>query len=256
MSIRTLSLLAAALALQACSVAAPSGEAEVSAPPPAAPVPAAPAQPAPAPMPQEWTADGAVDALGRLALDLGGTTVAVEAACSSETTSLQRCATATVRVEVPGAAPRTVAVETLMVNARATAYRGPLDDAGDRAGRSIVLSDVNADGVEDLALWTGTLGANGAASYDVFLAEPEAFRESPALSRLTEGANGLFTVESGALVRTSKSGCCIHTTERFELQDGQPLLVESVTEDSTENRETPKVTVQRRVDGRMRDVET
>lgn len=204
----------------------------------------------------ESRADAAADSEGRLRLMLGDAGVRVDAEdCNAETASLQRCSGGA-RVSVTsGGVTRELRVDSLYLNSRTTAYRGPLDDPADRAGRSIVIADIDRDGREDIALWTGTRGANGAASYDVYLASAAGYRRDAALSALTEGANGLFTLDDGRLVRMSKSGCCLHTTARYEWRDGRPLLVEEVVEDATAGRASPVVTTRRRIDGRMQTVD-
>jgi hypothetical protein len=154
-----------------------------------------------------------------------------------------------------GGTSRRLQVNTLYLNSAATAYRGPLDDVADRTGRTLVLADFDRDGREDIALWTGKRGANGAASYEVYLADGTGYRRNAALSALTDGANGLFTIESGQLVRSSKSGCCLHTTQRYAVRDGAPVLIEEVVEDATGNRAAPRITTRRLIEGRMQTVD-
>jgi len=203
----------------------------------------------------EVSADGALGADGRLRLALSGVDVDIDAAgCREHSASVQHC-TGGVRLTVSAdGQPRELRADALYLNDRATAYRGPLDDPADRAGRSIVIADMDRDGREDIALWTGTRGANGAASYDVYLAGADGYRLDAALSALTQGANGLFTLDDGQLVRMSKSGCCIHATARYAWRDGKPVLVEEVVEDATADRASPTVTTRRRIDGRMQTV--
>jgi hypothetical protein len=260
-----------ALLLAACSAETPPAAPEPGVPaaetlteaeldgamPPAIRAEAAPAVEPPARVDASSDAvvEGVVDPDGRLRFRLGDAAIVVIAECADDDAALRRCGPARVSVEREGATPQPVEVDALLLGRRATAYRGALDEPQDQAGRTAVLADVNADGFEDLALWTGTLGGYGSASFDVFLGGPDGFRRDDALSALTHGALGLFTIQGGRLVRTSKSGCCLFSTERYALSGDAPTLVEETIEDSTENRASPRITVRRRVDGQMQDVE-
>lgn len=262
---RTLSMTIGLLAvlLAGCMQASPTAlppPAGVEAPPspdPTASDAAAPAAAAPASSPALPPAESivAIDPVaGDQRVVLGDRTVTIDAECEATESSLRRCGPARIGVESPGSPARFVEVDTLLFAARPSAYRGPLDSPQDQSGRTVVLADLNVDGREDLALWTGTSGGYGSASFDVFLGTADGFQHDVALSALTHGATGLFTVDHGQLVRMSKSGCCLFTTERYAFDKGAPLLVEQAVEDSTSNRSSPVITVRRRVDGRMQVV--
>ena len=204
----------------------------------------------------ETTADGAIGTEGRLALDLGGARISIKSdACRSISSTLQYCAEG-VELSIANAAGQSsLRINALYVNAHATGYRGALAKPADQAGRSIVLADIDRNGREDIAVWTGTRGANGAASYDIYLASDKGYARSLELSALTVGKNGLFVLDGDRLVTTSKSGCCIHAAQKYALRRGKAVLIEEVVEDSTENAAVPKITRRRLVDGRMRVVD-
>ncbi len=205
----------------------------------------------------ETMADGAIGADGRLDLDLGDRRISIRSgSCRNIGPSLQHC-TDGVELRVGNAAKQqsSLRINALYVNARATAYRGALAKPADQAGRSIVIADIDRNGRDDIAVWTGTRGANGAASYDVYLASNKGYVRSAALSALTVGKNGLFVLDGDRLVATSKSGCCMHSIEKYTLRRGKPVLVEDTVEDSTENAAAPKITTRRLIDGNMRVVE-
>lgn len=153
-------------------------------------------------------------------------------------------------------ASQTLRPAALYLNQRATLYRGAVAQRDRRASQSIIVSDVNGDGRDDLALWTGTRGGYGGASYDIYLfdATKKTFVRSAAFSELTVGRDGFFTIVDGRIRTTSKSGCCLHTEEFHVVEKNAPKLVERIVEDATGNRASPKRTVSKLVDGRMREV--
>ncbi len=151
---------------------------------------------------------------------------------------------------------QTLRPAALYLNERATLYRGAVAQRDRRASQSIIVSDVNGDGRDDLALWTGTRGGYGGASYDIHLfdATKKTFVRSAAFSELTVGRDGFLTIVDGRIRTTSKSGCCLHTEEFHVVEKNAPKLVERIVEDATANRAAPKRTVSKLVDGRMREV--
>ncbi len=153
-------------------------------------------------------------------------------------------------------ASQTLRPAVLYLNARGTLYRGPSARRDRRESQSIIVSDVNGDGHDDLALWTGMRGGYGGASYDIHLfdATKKTFVRSAAFSELTVGNDGFFAVNEGRIRTSSKSGCCLHTEEFHVVEKNAPKLVERIVEDATGNRAAPKRTVSKLVDGRMREV--
>ncbi len=204
------------------------------------------------------TANAPLDASGRLRVSLAEMTVDVRAAnCERVTESLARCRK-NVELTISGGSAREqrLGLAELYVSSRATTYRGPLVEGG-VAGHSIVLSDIDGDGTEDLAVFSGMGGAYGGASYDVFLFDRtrRSFVRNEPLSKLTFGKSGLFHVVDGNIVASSKSGCCLHTTEKYALNKGRLTLTERVVEDSTGNPPAPKRTVFRMVDGKLKQID-
>ena len=153
-------------------------------------------------------------------------------------------------------AGQTLRPAALYLNARGTLYRGPSARRDRRESQSIIVSDVNGDGRDDLALWTGMRGGYGGASYDIHLfdATRKTFVRSAAFSELTVGKDGFFTVADGRIRTTSKSGCCLHTEEFFVVEKNAPKLVERIVEDRTAEGAKPTRTITKLVDGRMRAV--
>lgn len=147
-------------------------------------------------------------------------------------------------------------LEAAYVNSDATLHRGALDKTYENREHSFILSDVNSDGQEDLIVWSGIEGAYGGASYSVYLFDSIAqeFSFSKAFSEVTEGRNGLFTIEHGKLMVSATDGCCLHIFETYEIEADKPKLIERVWEDSSEGRDNIKVKTERLVNGDLRTV--
>lgn len=204
-------------------------------------------------------ANAAPDDAGRMTLSAGDLRFALTApACRSVSKGLSVCDKAVELIATHSDGTRqTLQPAALYLNARGTLYRGPLAGRDRRQSQTIIVSDVNGDGRDDLALWTGVRGGYGGASYDIHLfdATRKSFVRSAAFSELTVGKDGFFTIADGRIRASSKSGCCLHTEEFFVVEKNAPKLVERIVEDATADRASPKRTVSRLVDGRMRAVQ-
>ncbi|GGJ97338.1 XAC2610-related protein [Luteimonas terricola] len=164
-----------------------------------------------------------------------------------------------VRLDV--AMPRAQLQQTLhpaavMLKAGSLVYRGPLhaDDRPD--AHSFIISDVNADGREDLILWSGRDGAYGGPSFQVYLFDEGdgQLHLSEAFSELTVGYVGIFGVDGRAITTDAKSGCCLHVQETYVVEASVPELVERVTTEE-EADGTAKVTTERLLDGKLQIVD-
>ena len=203
-------------------------------------------------------ANAALDESGRMTLSAGDMRFVLTApSCRPVSDGLSVCE-GNVQLTATRAdgTSQTLRPAALYLNQRATLYRGAVAQRDRRASQSIIVSDVNGDGRDDLALWTGTRGGYGGASYDIHLSDAagKTFVRSAAFSELTVGRDGFFTIVDGRIRTTSKSGCCVHTEEFHVVEKNAPKLVERIVEDATGNREAPKRTVSKLVDGRMREV--
>lgn len=193
---------------------------------------------------------------GRLSLSAGDLRFALDAPdCRRSGTMLLVCDEATLVVTRAGAPAQTLRPAVLYVNPSATLYRGPSDGRDRSKSQTLVVADVDGDGADDLALWTGLRGGYGGASYDIHLWNParRAFVRSDAFSALTVGRSGLFTATGKTLRTSAKSGCCLQTEEAWEIRGGVPTLVERIVEDAGEGAPARR-TVSRLIDGRMREV--
>lgn len=203
-------------------------------------------------------ANAALDASGRMTLSAGDMRFALSApSCRHVSDGLSVCE-GNVQLTATRAdgASQTLRPAALYLNQRATLYRGAVAQRDRSASQSIIVSDVNGDGRDDLALWTGTRGGYGGASYDIHLSDAagKTFVRSAAFSELTVGRDGFFTIVDGRIRTSAKSGCCLHTEEFHVVEKNAPKLVERIVEDATANRAAPTRTVSKLVDGRMREV--
>jgi uncharacterized protein YecT (DUF1311 family) len=203
-------------------------------------------------------ANAAPDGAGRIALTAGDLKFQLTApSCRPVSDALSVC-DKNVELVVTRAdgVSQTLRPATLYLNARGTLYRGPSARRDRSKSQSIIVADVNGDGRDDLALWTGVRGGYGAASYDIHLfdATRKTFVRSAAFSELTVGKDGFFTVSDGRIRATSKSGCCRHTEEFYVVEKNAPKLVERIVEDAASGRVAPKRVVSKLIDGQMREV--
>jgi hypothetical protein len=99
----------------------------------------------------------------------------------------------------------------------------------------LLVQDFNFDGHEDIAVHTGDSGPYGAATYGVYLysSASRTFVHAPALSRLTEESIAPMRADASRrrLVIASKSGCCIHWSEEYDVRGDLPILMKRETEE-------------------------
>ena len=204
------------------------------------------------------TANAKLDAEGRLSVSVEGWTFEVTAAsCKDFVDSVQHCdGGATVAIRGPQGIAQSLQVDTIYVNSAATAYRGPLAQGYQQHVYTFVLGDLNGDGRDDLMIATGREGGYGGRSYDVFLFEPKSgtFVRNQAMTELMHGANAPFSVNpDGGLALSFTDGCCLHVFETYRMQGGDAVLVERVSEDSTDAKK-PITKTERLINGKLQEV--
>ena len=101
----------------------------------------------------------------------------------------------------------------------------------------INVDDFNFDGVEDLAICDGDLGGYRMPSYRIYLYSKslKRFVYSRSFTRMNRGGLGMFKVDKRKRMHFvyTKSGCCWHQTQGFDVFRGRPRMVYELTEDAT-----------------------
>lgn len=130
---------------------------------------------------------------------------------------------------------QTLKLHTAWINLDYAVYNGKLDDkyADDKYADdkySIVFSDINGNGVNDLIIQTGKKGAYGGPSYNIYLYRKGKFIYNRPLSQLTIGTNSLFRVNGNILTVGKTSGCCEYNKFIYKLHNDAVKLVRKETE--------------------------
>ncbi len=176
--------------------------------------------------------------------------------CTEDSPGIMLCnRSPVVEVAFPGVKSISLEPEALYLDSNSTFYHGPLDDTYKKNRHSIILADINGDGHEDVVVWSGKEGSYGGPSYSVYLFDSVhrrlVFNQS--LSDITVMANGLFSMKGNVLTSTSGDGCCIHVFDTYELNNNEAVLIERLTED-TSDPANPKKKIERLQDGEMNEV--
>lgn len=109
-----------------------------------------------------------------------------------------------------------------------TLYRGSLDKGFADGWHSVVLTDIDADGHEDLLLWTGFDGNYGDPSYRYYLYDAGSGRleESVALAGLVQG-HSIARIADGQVFVWSRSGPCQRGEKTIDLRGPAPKVAAS-----------------------------
>lgn len=200
---------------------------------------------------------GKLDASRQVVLVAGNSSISIRAPkCIEEVETLKYCSgEIELLIQIEGKATQRIVASSLFFDSSASLYRGPLHAGAEVHRHSLILSDVNNDGIEDLLVWSGKEGAYGGPSFDVYLmrASTGQFELSKEYSELTIGYNGLFEVDGNLIKTVASSGCCMHIFETYEIRQGKPVLVERVTEDNTDPAK-PLKTKEALVDGVLQTI--
>ncbi|MBB4131884.1 FG-GAP repeat protein [Xanthomonas sp. 3075] len=203
------------------------------------------------------TVNAKLNSQGEMSVNISDITVSIKAqGCNEDSPGIMLCnRSPVVEVAFPGVESIALEPEALYVDSNSTFYHGPLDDSYKKNRHSIVLTDINGDGHEDVVVWSGKEGNYGGPSYSVYLFDTAQKRLvfNPSLSDITVMANGLFSVKGNLLTSTSGDGCCIHVFDTYELRKNEAVLIERVTED-TNDPATPKKRIERLQNGEMKEV--
>lgn len=118
------------------------------------------------------------------------------------------------------------------------------------------VGDYNFDGMEDVAICTGSNGSYDMPAYNIYLSSRAAgkFVYSAPLSKLGSHL-GMFTVDkkNKTLETLDKSGCCWHITEQYSVVANRPIKIFEEVEDAMiPNQTKVKVTTKTRVGGKWK----
>lgn len=125
----------------------------------------------------------------------------------------------------------------------------------------INFGDFNFDGAEDVAICDGTNGGYGMPSYQVYLYSRRTgrFVRSASFTRLNQDGNlGMFEVDKRKkmLYRFTKSGCCWHQTEGYDVVADRPRKIYEFTEEvGPENPDIVVITTRKLIKGKWRSWE-
>ncbi len=114
-----------------------------------------------------------------------------------------------------------------------TLYRGRLDKGFADGWHSVVLTDIDADGDEDLLVWAGFDGNYGDPSYRYYLYDAGSGRleESAALAGLVQG-HSIARIADGQVFVWSRSGPCERGEKTIDLRGPAPTVAASRTYDA------------------------
>jgi hypothetical protein len=100
----------------------------------------------------------------------------------------------------------------------------------------INFGDFNFDGWQDVAICDGTNGGYGMPSYRVYIYSNSTrrFVYSRPFTRMNDGGLGMFETNRKKKMHFvyTKSGCCWHQTQGFDVYRGRPRQVYEFTEDA------------------------
>ncbi len=114
-----------------------------------------------------------------------------------------------------------------------TLYRGRLDKGFADGWHSVVLTDMDADGHEDLLVWAAFDGNYGDPSYRYYLYDAGSGRlkERAALAALVQG-HSIARIADGQVFVWSRSGPCERGEKTIDLRGPAPTVAASRTYDA------------------------
>ena len=201
--------------------------------------------------------NGKLDASGKVVLQAGDLSVSIHAPDRKQwSDKLWQCTDKVELVIKTVASEQKLELESLFFDEEGSLYRGGIGDDYKMRGHSVVISDVNADGMEDLLVWTGKEGSYGGPSFDVYLMDSASgmYKHSQPFTELSIGTSGLFVVEPSGKIRTWAShGVYGGTTETYEVRNNIPVLIERLSEEINEQGKA-KLKKEILVNGKLKEV--
>lgn len=183
-----------------------------------------------APTPLAIGVRGTPDGQGSLRLQLVDTTLSLRSdGCDGQRALV--CKNARLQLSAPTRGEQTLqlpqAVFAPKLQSGTTAYRGSLASGFVEGWYSFMLTDINADGQEDLMVWTGFDGSYGDPSYTYYLYDAAAKRlvENRALAELVRG-HTLSRIADGRLYVWYRSGPCERGEKTIDARGAAPKVAE------------------------------
>lgn len=104
---------------------------------------------------------------------------------------------------------------------------------------SFIVNDYNFDKYNDIVFWTGNDGPYGSRTYSFYLYNKllNQFEYNEDLSKISEESLALPKIENNMLDFYSKSGCCIHYTYKYAVENNIPILEEEIIESLSDDQE-------------------
>lgn len=180
-----------------------------------------------------YRAEGMPDATGALELRLGDAVIAMRSAGCADRGGGLVCRDVQLQVSTPTLRRQTLSLPELWLpeagragRSASAGYRGSLDGGFVDGWYGIVFSDIDADGHEDLMVWSGRDGSYGDPSYTYYLYDAKSRRlvENTALAELVEG-HSLSRIVDGRLYAWYRSGPCDRGEKLIELHNVIPRIV-------------------------------
>ncbi len=177
------------------------------------------------------SASGAVDARVRDAA------LSIQSAGCADERGRVVCRNARLRIATSTLREQSLAVPMLVFTPAGqpggTLYRGRLDNGFADGWHSVALTDIDADGHEDLLVWAGFDGNYGDPSYRYYLYDAGSGRleESAALAGLVRG-HSIARIADGQVFVWSRSGPCARGEKTIDMRGPAPTVVASRTYDT------------------------
>lgn len=148
--------------------------------------------------------------------------------CVNNIESVNVCENATLTISISKHhSKQNIKLNHIFINTEKTVFSGKLDNNYSDDQYTIILSDVNNDGSEDLIIQTGKEGNYGGPSFDVFIYQKDKkqFIYNKIFSNLTKNAGNLFRTKGDKLYIFSTSGCCERSYLTYKIQKNSVKLI-------------------------------
>lgn len=181
-----------------------------------------------------YWAEDMPDANGALELRLGDAVIAMQSDGCTDRIGVLACSNVRLQVSTSTLRRQTLLLPDIWFpetegpdHSSSTGYRGALRGGFADGLYGIILSDINADGHEDLMVWSGRDGSYGDPSYTYYLYDTKTRRlvENTALAKLVEG-HSLSRIVDGRLFVWYRSGPCDRGEKTIDIRDNEPRIVE------------------------------